>query len=277
MVDILLSAYNAEDTIEKAINSILNQTYKDFNLYVFDDCSTDSTLSILKKIDDPRLTIFHSDTNMGTYASKNYMLKNHCKSEYIALHDADDTSEPERLEKQVAHLQKYPDVACLGTSVNEIIVDAQSHTVSKDNFVDNLRKNIYPSRLVKEDIHHLANIENDEIYNKYLKFKLCKNGSVLINRKVLQYLGGWDGKTKIAADTDLFIRILSIGTIHNLAAPLYNRYFHKKSLTASKEFGIGSKIRKQYNLSRSKVIKQTLQGNPVIEDMWYPEANICVV
>lgn len=276
-IDVLMSAYNAEDTIEKAVQSVLDQTYRNFNLYVFDDCSTDSTLQVLKKFDDPRLIVLHSDTNMGTYASKNYMLKKHCKSEYVALHDADDTSEPQRLERQMAHLQRYPEVACVGTSVNEIVVDSVSHTISEDDFVGDARENTYPSRLVKEDIHGLVNLAKDEVYDRYLKFKFCKNGSVLINRRALEYLGGWDGRTKIAADTDLFIRILSISTIHNLATPLYNRYFHKKSLTASKEFGIGSNFRKQYNLGRSDVIRQTLQGDPVIRDMWYPKANICVV
>ena len=101
MVDVLMSAYNAENTIERAVNSVLDQTYQRFKLYVFDDCSTDSTYDILKDISDPRLIVIHSNKNIGTYASKNYMLKNFCKSPYIALHDADDISEPRRLQLQV--------------------------------------------------------------------------------------------------------------------------------------------------------------------------------
>lgn len=276
MIDVLMSAYNAESTIERAVNSVLDQTYQRFNLYVFDDCSTDSTCDILGRISDPRLTVIRSDKNIGTYASKNYMLKNFCTSPYVALHDADDISEPRRLQIQALKMTSRPNLACLGTSVNEILVDSGPHTESENAFSDSERKNIYPPVLRKEDIRHLLNLEDDEVYEKYLKFKFCKNGSVLMRTDVLHQLGGWDGRTRIAADTDLFIRILGLSEIHNLKITLYNRFFHKDSLTASEQYGIGSDIRRKYNLGRREVIKRTLESNPVVRDMWHPEIEICV-
>mgnify|MGYP003678477012 FL=1 len=276
MVDVLMSAYNAENTIERAVNSVLDQTYQRFKLYVFDDCSTDSTYDILKDISDPRLIVIHSNKNIGTYASKNYMLKNFCKSPYIALHDADDISEPRRLQLQVSGMFYRPNLACLGTSVNEILVDSGPHTISDDMFSGSERKNTYPSVLTKEDIRHLIDLEDDKVYDDYLKFKFCKNGSVLMRSKILHQLGGWDGRTRIAADTDLFIRILGLSEIHNLKTALYNRFFHKGSLTASKQYGIGSDIRRKYNLGRKEVIEKTLKSDPVVRDMWHPEIEVCV-
>jgi glycosyltransferase involved in cell wall biosynthesis len=276
MIDILLSAYNAEKTIKRAVDSILQQTYEEFSLYVFNDASTDSTGQILKSIKDDRLIVINSNKNIGTYASKNFMLKNYCKNNFIALHDADDTSEPERLERQKKYLIENSDICCLGTSVNEIIVDSESHTVSENLFYKNKRKNTYPSILRKENLKDIQNLDNDKIYEKYLKFKFCKNGSVVIKKSVLEALGGWDGSTHIAADTDLFIRILGIGNIHNLSLPLYNRYFHSDSLTSSKQYGIDSEIRKKYNLGRKEVIKHTLESSPIVRKMYYPEIEVCV-
>ena len=276
MIDVLMSAYNAEKTIEKAVNSVLRQTYEKFNLYVFDDCSADSTYDILGKMRDPRLTVIRSNKNIGTYASKNYMLKNFCDSPYIALHDADDISDPQRLQIQIIEMISRPNLACLGTSVKEILVDSEPHTETENVFQGCERKNVYPSVIKRDDIKHLLDLEDDEVYEKYLKFKFCKNGSVLMRADTIHQLGGWDGRTRIAADTDLFIRTLGLSEIRNLKTVLYSRFFHKGSLTAYEQNGISSDIRREYNLGRREVIKRTLESNPVVRDMWHPEIEVCV-
>jgi hypothetical protein len=156
------------------------------------------------------------------------------------------------------------------------MVDSDPHTTSNDSFLNNERRNIYPANLTKEDIQHLVELERDDVYNDYLKFKFCKNGSVVIRTEALKDLGGWDGRTRIAADTDLFIRILGLSEIQNLEISLYNRFFHKNSLTASEQYGIGSDVRRAYNIARKEVIKRTLESDPVVRDMWYPEIEVCV-
>ena len=97
------------------------------------------------------------------------------------------------------------------------------------------------------------------------------NGTVLFNREVLMFLGGWDGNTRIAADTDMFIRILGAHKIFNLPDVLYNRRFHSKSLTASNNVGINSEKRKKYNLERKSVIERSLMREPVVREFYYPE------
>jgi len=94
-VSILMPAYNAEKYIEDAINSVLNQTYGDWELIIVDDCSQDSTLAICKKIaqKDYRVRVFHMEQNGGISKTKNEALK-HATGEYIAFCDDDDLLEP---------------------------------------------------------------------------------------------------------------------------------------------------------------------------------------
>ena len=104
------------------------------------------------------------------------------------------------------------------------------------------------------------------------------NGTCMFERQLLNELGGWDGNTRIAADTDIFLRILGNHEIHNLKTPLYKRRFHKNSLTAAKEYGIKSNTRKEYNMGRLDVAIQSLKGNSPIRDFFYPKFNyiLCV-
>ena len=267
-----MCSYNSEETIAEAVESVLNQTYKKFNLYLFDDHSQDKTLDILKKYSyDRRLTIISSKENIGTYAAKNYILKNFCKSPYVALHDSDDYSEPTRFEKQLEHLQLNYAV-CVGTAVREFWKDGEEpHTVSEFQIKNNERINLYPRNLSREHLKIiLSSLIDENKYEQYLRFKFCMNGTVMVRRHVLQELGGWDGKTRIAADTDLFIRILSNYQIDNLEENLYNRRFHKKSLTSSSKIGIDSDIRKKYNLERKQVIIDSLKKTPTKMDFYYP-------
>ena len=114
-------------------------------------------------------------------------------------------------------------------------------------------------------------------YENYLKLKFCMNGTVVFTKDILDELGGWDSSTRIAADTDIFLRVLAKHKIYNLQEQLYCRVFHKNSLTATKKYGINSQIRKQYNLTRIPTIEQTLLGNIVKRDFAYPDLNYKII
>ena len=102
LVSILMPAFNAEKYIEHSIYSILNQTWKNIELIVIDDCSTDSTWQIISTIaaQDSRLHLIKNKVNVGPYVSKNYGLEL-SKGIYITGHDADDWAHPQRIEKHV--------------------------------------------------------------------------------------------------------------------------------------------------------------------------------
>jgi len=118
-VTIIMPVYNAEKYIEKAINSILEQSYKNFELLIIDDCSRDNSMKIVNEFKDNRLRIIHNIENKGIAYSRNRGLVE-SKSEYIALMDNDDIAIVNRLEKQVYFLDKNSDIDVVGGALQEI-------------------------------------------------------------------------------------------------------------------------------------------------------------
>ena len=111
-----MGVYDGLPYVRDAVRSVLGQTYKDFELLVIDDCSTDGTAAELERVadGDDRLRIVRNDENVGLTRSLNRGL-DEARGEYVARHDADDRSAPERLARQVAYLNANPDVAVVGT------------------------------------------------------------------------------------------------------------------------------------------------------------------
>lgn len=104
-ISVILPVYNAESYIERAVQSILSQTFRDFELICIDDGSSDSSLDILKQFDDPRIRLYTRE-NRGLIATLNEGLS-YARYRYIARMDADDISLPERFEKQIQLMDRY--------------------------------------------------------------------------------------------------------------------------------------------------------------------------
>ena len=122
-VSVIVAVYNLEDCIEKSLQTILNQTCNDFEVLVYEDASLDHSREILQKIaeNDSRIRLLLADKNSGQAFGRNQCLSQ-ARGEYIAIHDGDDYSVPERLEKQSAFLEKNPDynfVASWGNIIDE--------------------------------------------------------------------------------------------------------------------------------------------------------------
>lgn len=114
-ITILLCAYNAEAYIAEAIGSTLAQTYRDFELIIVDDGSTDGTLGIIRSYEDERIKVIEGGHDY--VGSLNLGLK-HCHGEYIARMDADDIMEPTRIATQMAVMDAQPDIAVCTTWAN---------------------------------------------------------------------------------------------------------------------------------------------------------------
>ena len=115
-ISVIMPAYNAERYIREAIDSILRQTWSDFELIIIDDGSTDSTAAIIAGYTDNRIRFCPNAQNMGVAATLNRGLELACGA-YIARMDADDISLPERFAKQAAYLDAHPDVTVCGTAI----------------------------------------------------------------------------------------------------------------------------------------------------------------
>jgi glycosyltransferase involved in cell wall biosynthesis len=114
-VSVVMSVYNAGDFLSEAVDSVLTQTFEDFEFIIIDDGSRDQSLQRLQSYTDPRLRIL-PQANRGLIASLNRGIQE-ARGRYIARMDADDRCEPDRFEIQVRYLDQHPDIALLGGSV----------------------------------------------------------------------------------------------------------------------------------------------------------------
>lgn len=122
-VSVVMSCYNAEKYLRPAIESILNQTFSDFEFIIWNDGSIDSTEQIIKSYTDPRIRYYyHENTGLGT--ALNLACKE-AEGEYIARMDADDISLPDRLKKEVEFLDNNKDYVLVSSAVNYIDEDSK--------------------------------------------------------------------------------------------------------------------------------------------------------
>lgn len=161
-ISVMLCAYNAEGFIREAIDSILCQTYKDFELVIVDDGSTDKTRQIIHKYKDSRIKLIEG--NHDYIKSLNTGMHN-CRGEFIARIDADDRMLPYRLEKQLAIMNEYPDIAACFSWAEKFGAASGVHGIDAKGKVNNaifwlLAGNflVHPSVMLRKSFikqHHL--------------------------------------------------------------------------------------------------------------------------
>ena len=192
-ISVLMSVYNSEETIEESINSVLNQTFSDFEFLIIDDCSTDSSLEIIKKFEkiDSRITAFCNEKNLGLTKSLNKLIQN-SNFDFIARQDSDDRSFPNRLE----------------TQMNNLI---------------NSDLDFCTSRALKEGGNITPNVKH------YLPYKFMVNylnpfihGTLLIKKQVLENINGYDERFYYAQDYKLFKDLIKQNfKFKVISSPLY--------------------------------------------------------
>ncbi len=145
-----MCSYNVEKFIDRAIQSILNQTYTNWELVISDDASTDNTVALIEKyLHDPRIKFHQQKKNIGYVANKNFGLQQ-ASGDLITQLDSDDTCHPQRLEKQVAAFDEHPELKVCSIGFN--IIDEHDKVIKKvaqpDNyFIEKIRLE-YPFSLV---------------------------------------------------------------------------------------------------------------------------------
>lgn len=181
-ISVVIPVYNGEKTIRETIESVLNQTFTDFELIVINDGSTDSTLDILHSIQDPRLKVF-SYPNAGSNPSRNRGFNKSC-GDYISFIDADDLWTADKLEEQYKALQENPHAA-VAYSWSDCI-DESSKFIRRGGHI-NAEGNVYAKLLISD---------------------ILENGSnPLIRRQALTDIGGFDESLLAAQDWDLYLRL----------------------------------------------------------------------
>lgn len=207
-VTVLMSVYNGEKYLHDAIDSILDQTFKDFEFLIINDGSRDRTAEILQSYHDPRIKIINNQKNLGLTKSLNIGIKR-ARGEYIARQDADDISLPERLERMVGFLDKNRDVGVLGSSYIEI---------------DEPGKEFVTCLLATDD----KEIRKKLLLGNHLGFEIFR-------KTVIEEVGFYREEFRYAQDYDIALRIAEISKVANIREPLYKHRIGAQSITVAKK------------------------------------------
>ena len=208
LVSVIMPVYNAERYLSEAVESILSQTFADFELITIEDCSTDGSRAILKSFaeKDKRVLVLENESNLGVTPTLNRGLAN-AHGELIARMDADDISLPERLEKQVAFLEANPEVGLV--SGDALAIDAQGSTVPE------------AFALIREPG-----------YIKWLLHFTCPitHPAVMGRKEFFEQAGGYDPEILYAEDYDLWQRMSQFARLSNLPDVLIKKRAHNQTI-----------------------------------------------
>ena len=194
LVSIIIPTYNSSKFISETIHSILNQTYQNFEIIVIDDCSTDNTLSILKKIknqSNKTIKIFKTHKNFGTGAGTRNLGIRSAKGDLICFNDSDDLWEKEKLQEQLIN---YKDKKCIYFSSARYFVNKKK----KSSFFINFLRKLVQMFVVKK-------INNNGFYWFYL-YNPVLTSSVLIHKNAFKN-NFFDQHINAREDIDMWIRL----------------------------------------------------------------------
>lgn len=193
LVSVLLPSYNAEKYIAEAIESILNQTYRNIEFIIVDDASTDNTWKIIKSYakKDKRIIAYRNKANLRSCFNYIKAMKL-AKGKYIAIMNNDDVSYSYRIEKQYKFLEKHPDVGIVGGVMK--ITDEKGNYIAKRKY-------------------HLT---DDEIRKNIFRYSPFSHPTVMIRKSVLDKVGYYNPKYAPSDDYDLYFRIGKVSKFANL-------------------------------------------------------------
>jgi glycosyltransferase involved in cell wall biosynthesis len=203
-VSVLMCVYNAATYLREAIDSILNQTYSDFEFLIYSDGSTDDTAVIVKSYTDPRIIFVDHKVNRSVSPNLNEGL-DLARGRYIARMDGDDIAHPERLAKQVAYMDANPAVGLCGSAVRYI---------GASNAVIQLP------------------VDNDAIQHTMWLQNPFYQPSVIIRASVLdEHSLRYDVNYEFAEDYKLWAEICAVTQVHNLPEVLLNYRIHPHQIS----------------------------------------------
>jgi glycosyltransferase involved in cell wall biosynthesis len=209
-ISVIMPVYNGQRFLEKSIQSILNQSYIDFEFIIVDDCSTDRTLSIVESFNDKRIHIIQNSHNIGLTKSLNKAI-DLASGVYIARMDADDISHSNRFEKQLEFLYNHPTVAILGTQAN--VIDENGKNVIRTPGWMKPTGNI--------DIRYYCMFDSPFIHS-----------SVFIKREILvNKYKGYNSSCRTSQDYDLWSRMVYNEESYNLQDKLISFRVHRTSIS----------------------------------------------
>jgi len=191
MVSVVMSVFNGERFLKKAVDSVLTQSLQDLQFIIVDDGSTDTTRDIVHGYSDPRVEyVYQENAGLTRGLNRGFAL---AAGEYVARMDADDVSLSGRFDSQIAFLKCHPDVGLLGTQAYGI--DAKGETLG----------------------YEALPVDADQVEKELRRRGNCiVHGSVILRRSVFDAVGGYCDGFRFAQDYDLALRIADRYRVCNL-------------------------------------------------------------
>ncbi len=211
-VSVLMSVYNNDRFLRAAIESILNQTFTDFEFVIIDDGSTDRAGKILEKYaaQDARIRLTRRE-NRGVAKTRNELI-DQARGKFVAVMDGDDVALPDRLKQQVEFLTAHPEVVCVGGS---------------QDWIDEAGRFL----VHREVLEHDRDIQASALSG----ITPINHPCALIRRSALLQVGGYDETMATVGDLDLFLRLGEVGQLANLKQTVLQYRLHPKSISESNQ------------------------------------------
>lgn len=205
---VILPVYNGENFLNTCIDSILRQTYQDFEFLIIDDCSKDKSIEIINSYTDSRINFISNNKNLGLTKTLNNGIKM-ASGNYIARIDQDDFSRKDRFSKQINYLTKNPNVKLIGSWCN---------IVNQDNkFIKSLEP---PSK-------------REKILEAFVKTNPFIHSSVIFDKRTVLNLGGYPESFVHAQDFALWYSIIINNMVYNVPEKLVTIKWHSNRATLS--------------------------------------------
>jgi len=239
LITILINTYNGEKTIQEAIKSVLAQTYKNYEILIIDDASTDNTVKQIKKFKNKKIRLYINNKNIGLGKSR-ILAQSKIRGEYVCILDQDDIWNTNKIKTQLKFFLNNKKIGLVATSYK--LVDENNSTISLEN-----------------KYYHMKNFQN------YLSYKNIFGHSTIMYKKICAKSVGWySNKLIYAQDYDLTVKILAKYQFIFLKNCFVKIRVSSKSMTNSDIFWsnkvnenliILKKIRNIYNLTLTNLIK----------------------
>ncbi len=223
-----MSVYNGAKFLDEAIDSILSQTFTDFEFIIIDDASSDTSLQVINSYKDARIIVLQNTKNIGLTKSLNIGIAE-AKGKYIARMDADDISMPKRLEKQFDFMEEHPEFAFCGSKAISINEEGQEVKYLPDTVCDK------------------------DIILAYIFFKnMFIHSTLFIEKKVLTDVGGYDEEFTRSQDYRLYLKLFT----NNYFGTNLNEYTLKYRITKN---GVTRVFTESQDFFARLAIKKTLR------------------
>lgn len=212
IITVLLSVHNGMPHLAAAVESILGQTFRDFEFLILDDASSDGTADYLRSLTDERIRIVTLAENIGLTAALNRGLRE-ARGEFIARQDADDISAAGRLESQVSYLRAHPDCVLVGAQAR--LLDQRGRSLGKKDFP----------------------LRHEAIVFGHLFDNMLAHSAVLYRCATVEAIGGYDEAWRSSQDYELWSRLAGQGQLANLPERLVTLRVLDSSITRTHKRG----------------------------------------